>query len=425
MIAFMVLAFSSGAQDLSIHMLDSVYARTAVNPAYRFDKKIVVNLLGFTTGIYTNGIGLGDILQENGGFNQFNLKEGIGEVNESNYVMGEANLQLIGLGITFGRWQFSVGYDWHFIGANNYSRDLFLLLANGNAPYIGETLAVGPDLLLQGYHDLHIGASYQMKNVSVGARIKLLSGVNDMSTDRSSLQVTTDDEIYQLIIDSDYILNTTGIVEYDGIQNVDIDGDSFRFENFLGSNNGIGIDLGVDWSVTYKLNLSASILDIGSIDWLDDVVNYTSNMSNSFEGVDILDYIDDDEEVILEDSLYNLLDFTETNDSYSTSLGAKYHISARYKTNNKLTFGASYYLANNNINSRYMISANTQYKVFPWLSLGSGLASTSNSTFLIPFNTMLHLGPVSMYMSSDNILSGFSITCRKVSQIRLGLHLGF
>jgi len=422
---FAVVSISIQAQDLSIHMMDSVYARTAVNPAYRFNDKVVVNILGLSTGSYTNGISIGDILIKDGGLNQFQLKEGADKINDLNYITGEGNIHLIGLGLTFGKWQFSAGYDWHLAGGTNYTKDLYLLAANGNAPYIGETLDVGPDLLLQGYHDLHIGASYQMSNISVGARIKLLSGINDLSTSNSSVQLTTDEEIYQLTVASDYVMNTTGVVDYDGIDNIDVDGDSFGFSNFLGPNSGIGLDLGIDWKAADKISLSASVLDIGNISWSEDVVNYNSNQTNTFEGVDILDYIDDDNEVVLEDSLYNLLDFEESNNTYSTSLGTKFHLSARYIVSPKVTIGANYYKVNNQINDRYMISANAQYEAFSWLSLGGGLASTSSSSILIPFNVMLDFGPVTTYMSSDNIMSAFSITSSRVSQLRLGFQLGF
>jgi len=177
--------------------------------------------------------------------------------------------------------------------------------------------------------------------------------------------------------------------------------------------------------VTDKLNISASILDIGSISWSEDVVNYTSKESNSFEGVDILDYIDDDEDVVLEDSLFNLFDFEESNNSYSTALGAKIHLNMQYKMSPKLTLGANYYRASNQITSRYMLAANAQYKPWTWLSFGSGLATTSNSSILIPLNAMFHFGPVSAYMSSDNIMSAVSIKSGKVTQLRLGFQVGF
>ena len=426
--AILVLAFSAFGQDISIHMMDSVYTRTDVNPAYRFDKNIVINLPGITVGTYTNGVSVGDILIENGGLNELKLKEGINTVNDVNYATGESSVNLIGLGVTLGKWQLSTGYNWHIKGSTNYTKDVFLLAANGNAPYIGETLDVGPELLLQSYHEVYLGASYKMNNVTFGTRMKFLSGINDISTDNASIKLTTEEEIYQLRVESDYVLNTTGVVDYDGLNNVDIDGGKLSdelFSNFFGENSGVALDLGVDWKVNDKLSLSASVLDLGTIVWKKDVVNYISKGDNTFEGVDILDYIDDDQEVVLEDSLYNLLNFEERNEAYSTSVGAKINLSARYQMSPKLTLGANYYRASNAINSRYVMSVNGQYKALPWLSFGTGYGLSSNSPVLIPFNTMMHLGIVDLYVSSDNILSSFSIGSAKVSQLRLGLQLGF
>ena len=133
-------------------------------------------------------------------------------------------------------------------------------------PYIGETLDVGPELLLQSYHEVYIGASYQMSNITLGARIKLLSGINDISTDNASIKLTTEEEIYQLRVESDYVLNTTGIVDYNGIKDVDIDADKLLdelFSNFLGDNIGLAFDFGLDWKVNDKFNISASILGLG------------------------------------------------------------------------------------------------------------------------------------------------------------------
>ena len=234
-----------------------------------------------------------------------------------------------------------------------------------------------------------------MSNITLGARIKLLSGINDISTDNASIKLTTEEEIYQLRVESDYVLNTTGILDYNGIKDVDIDADKLLdelFSNFLGDNIGLGFDFGLDWKVNDKFNISASILDLGKISWNKEVTNYKSKGDNTFEGVDILDYIDDDQEVVLEDSLYNLLDFEESNEGYSTSVGARIHLSTRYQMNPKLTLGTNYYRASNTINSRYLLSVNCQYKTLPWLSIGTGYGISSNSPILIPLNTMFHIG---------------------------------
>ena len=227
-IVIVLVGFSAIAQDISIYMMDSVYARTDVNPAFRFSNNLVFDLPGISAGAFTNGVTIGDLLIENGGLNELKLKEGMEDVNDINYVTGNMAVNIIGVGLNMGKWQLSIGYNWHYQGSINYTKDIFLLAANGNAPYIGETLDVGPELLLQSYHEVYIGASYQMSNITLGARIKLLSGINDISTDNASIKLTTEEEIYQLRVESDYVLNTTGIVDYNGIKDVDIDNDAFK-----------------------------------------------------------------------------------------------------------------------------------------------------------------------------------------------------
>jgi len=65
-IVIVLVRFSAIAQDISIYMMDSVYARTDVNPAFRFSNNLVFDLPGISAGAFTNGVTIGDLLIENG-----------------------------------------------------------------------------------------------------------------------------------------------------------------------------------------------------------------------------------------------------------------------------------------------------------------------------------------------------------------------
>lgn len=411
------------AQSMSIHMLDSTFTQLEVNPSYRFSHKIQISLPSMYAGYYSNSLSAGDVLSDNGGINTINLSDGIQNFQPDNNLSTESNLQFIGLGINAGNWQINAGYNWRITGVVSYTEQLANLLARGNAPYIGQRIDISTPFNYQSFHEMYLGASYQLSDISLGFRVKYWSGIETVSTDRSNLYITTDDEIYALTVESDYLINTSGVLDYNGIEDIDFSSDLYSTNNIFGANRGIGFDIGFDWQLSDKISIAASVLDIGNIDWSTNVENYTSNEIGSYEGVDILDFIDDDEQIILEDSLSNLLNVQSSKKSFTTTVGSKIHLSSKYIINDRHQIGLSYGRYNYHISSRDILSIMHSSKIKDWLSGGLGFTITNNNYFAIPLNAILTLGPVKGFMTTDNIISLASIKKSKIGNVRVGVNI--
>ena len=153
------------SQDLNMHMLDSLLVRTETNPAYRFNKKLVVNLPGVYAGYYTDGISLGNFLTKNAnGVNEISGSTGLEDLSKNNFLTVEGRIALIAIGYDFGKLQLSSGYNWVTQGSMVYTKDLVSLITYGNAPYIGKKMDVSTPVLFQSYHETNFGGSYEWSN---------------------------------------------------------------------------------------------------------------------------------------------------------------------------------------------------------------------------------------------------------------------
>lgn len=296
------------------------------------------------------------------------------------------------------------------------SRDMINLALDGNAPYIGETLELAPDIRTNIYNSLYLGFSKKLGNIDIGARMSYLSGLQNLSVESSQLNVRTSPEFYQLQFDNDFRINSSGGIVYNSLDDIesDIQGASF------GANSGIAFDLGIVLRLADNFTISASAIDLGSIRWSDDPQNFASTGSFEYDGVDINDFIDDDVEIELTDSLKNILNIVETNNAYSTTLAARYLLGAEYVLNNKLRLGAVVSLRDIHDTQTYSLGLNAAARLTSFWDLGIIYSSRSGNTFNLGLHTTLNMGPIQFLLASDNIF-GLDISESTSAHFRTGL----
>ena len=124
-----------------------------------------------------------------------------------------------------------------------FPKSLFELIQNGNGgANLGRSLSVnglGPDF----NHYREYGLSYsQIVNdkIQVGARVKLLSGFQNISFNNSQLTWTTDSLDYSWDVEGAFNLNSSGVLGGE---------DMFDVSNLISGagNRGFGLDLGISF----------------------------------------------------------------------------------------------------------------------------------------------------------------------------------
>jgi Family of unknown function (DUF5723) len=172
--------------------------------------------------------------------------------------------------------------------------DLANLAINGNKDYIGKVyelneLNVNADLLTV----FHFGYHKQVnEKFIVGGRAKIYSGIfNVNSTNNGGYLYTipSNNSIYEQVIVADITVNSSGIEKftkngYSGDVKSDIQSDIIK-KSFLGGNLGLGFDLGFTYYPKKKVQITASLIDVGFIRNTSDVKNITLKGFYKYEGL--------------------------------------------------------------------------------------------------------------------------------------------
>lgn len=416
-------------QDLSTHFMRGTWQANQTNPALWPDKKVIIGLGGVYNNLFADNITYNDVIIDGSdGGKVLDIGAAIPQLEDENFIREDFSLETISVGLRFGKLSVSVGHAFRLRAYMNYPKTMAQVIWEGNAQFIGQEVAIGPDVQLTGYNELSFGAAYQVSDrLTIGGRAKLLGGFADVSVENDDLRLFTDDDVYQSTVNGGYRFSSAGSIQYDGFDDFELDFDFDRFDvgEIFGSNSGFAFDLGAHLDLG-KLEISASALDIGGIDWEDDVTNYTVN-EGEFNGLDIADdLLDENSETIsLIDSLEEVFNFTETAEGYRTDLPQRYYLSATYQFNDMWRFGGLLYGESYRDEFFPAVAVSANAKVLSFLEVGAIYAFRSETFDNLGLNAAVNLGPVQLVAATDNILTAFDVLNSNSANFRVGVNLQF
>ena len=305
------VVYDSSAQNSQVLYHMNLPQRHLLNPALRPTNSVYIGLpavSGINLNINNNFFNYSDVLAQSGDslitllHPDFNIDNFISKIKDVNAIEPQVMVQLFGLG-------FNAGKDLYiFLDINERIEanvalpgDLLRLGLQGNEPFIGKTIdfsSLRTDVMW--YREAGLGFSKDItRNLRIGIKGKLLSGMASASTDVRSLGITVNDD-YSHIIDADMTMNLS--VPLDTILDADnnlsgFEFDSTRFDKgieivnyFLsGENNGLGLDIGAEYAFSDRLKASVAITDLGYIKWKRDIKNIKAEGHYDFTGIDISD----------------------------------------------------------------------------------------------------------------------------------------
>jgi len=421
-VVFVGLCAQVKSQNLHYFFIDDIYQRSYFNPA--LNNK---NNLSFATGleldISTNGPSIADATSKNpsGGL-IISAADAISEMNETNDIYGYTSVNTFDASIKLPFVRVSIGHAWKADAWLEYTRDLAELVTNGNSAFIGQTMNLSPQIDYINYNEVYLGLQKSFGPLSLGLKIKRLSGVESIRTGNNKIDLTTSDDVYQLTVDSDFDISSSQAFEYMDIENFDVDIDNISFNNFMKNNGGWAFDFGASFNAGDKLELSLGIVDLGGMDWDVEPKIYTSTKVQTFDGIDVADYITSDEEFVILDSIEALLDLTETNEVFSTTLPAKMFLGGKFKVSDLWTVGTLIQSNGTGDRRANIIAFNGTAKLYDFLSVGAMYSIRSGNPANIGLHAVLSLGPVKSFLSTDNMF-GIGSLSSKNSNLRFGLSI--
>ena len=432
--AVAVNLFNLGAesqQDLTIYHMPGIQQSHYVNLSQRPDNRINIGL-PVISSIYLrqqNTFLNPDILFDNTSNGVvFNTNDFRNSLRNKNFLGADAAVDLFSFGIKIGKNYASFSVRERISARVTIPGDLLNFSFTGNADFDeldNGTLDFSPlDLRLNHYREYGISLNRKFKNgFSAGVRLKYLYGMENVTIRNNDLNWRTDPVTWDHNISGQIEAYSSGFAPLiTNDQNDKLDIEDGRISDYLlkRKNRGVGLDFGVGLQVTDKLNLSASVTDLGFINWKSYNKNFVSQQASfNYDGIFISEndiYADstftDSLEMAFNDlweSFKDEFEISENEDSYTSFLPARVYIGAEYDLfKNNLFAGSVGGLLQTEIyrgqfsptltlsyNQRVQnwLSASFSYSIIDWdyRNLGAGLAINS--------------GPVQYYLVADNLLA--------------------
>ena len=410
-------AFTKGiyAQEATTYFMHKNQQIHLLNPAMNGNCKFYFSLPGFSfiqPGYTNKGLQIFDILE-----NPSNLRDILEPVNSFNFDM---QYEIFSAGVKLRKSYLSLSISNKTNLNIGIPRDFFVFIWEGNRNYIDKTLNLNDfNFDFNNYLELSLGYSYQiLENLRIGGKFKILNGTINMNTEYWEMGIYTAPNTYELDVHSNILINMSTPVNPEfSVDNPEVIedwssmDDVFTDHKYFTKNLGFGIDLGAVYDYNENLSFSASVIDLFSyIDWNTGVNNVTQNGSYHFSGIDLNPIIYGDGETNddlldeLTDTLSSVFEFSATNNSYRTKISSKYFISGNYKFYSWLDAGVlisgRYYNDKNYMASTF--SANSFLLKF--LSMSASYTIYDSGSSNIGLGLGFKLGPVQLYIASDNIL---------------------
>lgn len=425
-----------GQGEFSLYNLNkSVPQAHQLNPAFRPDAKIVIGLPVISSSHVSVDM---DQLSFNQVFTEsveqsltLNAENVSNALRDKNNFSIQSDLQLFFLGLNLGNNFFSLAVNDRVSSWLVYNKDIvdLALFGNGDERTFGRNLSLDQMLLRQNlYHEIALGFATDIGDkLSIGARIKFLSGVLNAQTEQVSGYLRTD-------ADSIHITNSNIVFKNSGYNYFTEDLDILSmYRNtlpFVGGNNGFGLDIGIQYHITDRINLSASVTDVGYINWKENTQSFSfDDVTYSFKGFDVVDLINNDganndffqNEL---DSLGNLYTLQENeNIAYKSSLVSNFYTGFDYKITGMHHVGAQVYgkIAEGNVTPEFGVYYNLQFRDV--VNAVVNASFRNGQVHAVGAGVSFDLGPIQIYGTSESITSLINPQAANLVDARVGINL--
>ena len=415
-IYFFILIFTTtvvSAQEINtLYFMNSIPQSNSLNPAIQRNCRVFIGLPALSSIYFdfSTGIGYNDVFTKNNTTNEFNIDidKLITRLDTTNYFSSSVNINLFSLGLKFkNNLSFTLDVSDKVFARVGIPKDLFRFAWQLNSQFEGKRANFDNfNVDLNYYHEIALGVSKKIGQITVGAKGKVLFGIGNITSEKSKLGISSDPTNFDITLDSDILINTSGpfniTQEQDSSISAELNDDKSITDILLNRENmGFALDAGIVYDINNFVSVSASVIDLGFINWNSDVNNISQTGSYTFSGIDMHDTSSIS---AISDSIENFFRFNPiTQNSYSSSLASKIYFGGAFKLNKNISFGvlSRGELYNKKYSQGFTFSANTHFLKF----LSTTVSYTMNEKGYDNFGFGLGLkgGPLQFYLVSDNI----------------------
>ena len=302
----------------------------------------------------------------------------------------------------------------------------FLAQGNGSDLLLGQRASFdGLGASLLSYIEYGLGYTRNVNDkLSVGGRLKLLSGLANLKGTNTKIGITTDASDYSLTIDGQADLKSSNTAIFsDSAYSSTLDYMRLAKMAYNFSNFGLGFDLGGTYKLLDNVVLKASVIDLGFIKWTQGIANYqVKPFSYKFNGINLNEVLKENSNTDTEsltDSLSSIFKTGKSTESYITGLPTRVYLGGDYIWNKYFTSGVNFYNEFYNSSYRAGLIISSTLSVSHWfgMTLNYGMYAGSFS------NVGLGLRLRGFYILTDNLISAINYQATRVASIAFGFNI--
>jgi hypothetical protein len=423
-VVFLALSIGLSAQsDMMLYNFNAIPQSHYTNPAMPQQAKWYIGLpaiSGISTHYHNSGFSAADLFEAGTNIND-NLAQITANLDSRSQLNINNRIELLGIG-------FKVGDGFVNIGANqsvNFTMDipyqLFDILFSGGGSVTNLDLNEF-DLEVLARTDFYLGYQHRFlkDRLTLGVKAKYIFGQQHAYTDRMNLKLENDGP-YRINAVTDILVRSSGPSAFENFDSGQI------MELALPNNTGFAFDFGAHYKINDHFDVSASLLDMGSITYNDNNRDYISQGEFEFDGIDF-DLSQDDFGQALNDardSLEAALNFREeAGNVYSRDLMRRAFVSVNYHINDKHSFGALFHTRI--WNGEYFNDYGVNYvgRLSRTFQFTTGYSLINGTQHNIGAGFDVKLGAFQLYLMTDNALAA-DYSSVQTTNFRFGINLTF
>jgi len=429
-LVFISLSQVMAQNNLTLYNIKPVPQRMAINPAFTPTCKWyfgtpALSSLDFSYNSRVIGLNeLSSTLEPNGSNYTFDMTKLANVFSNGVSVRSAYNHEWISFGFRLRKSMWSFSINEKLKSRVLLPPDFFRLVFEGNGgDNVGDVFDLGfaMDFIHTREFALGYSRSFIDDKLRIGGRIKYIAGINAIQTERNDLIFETSAKAFTYNVKSDLKFNSSLMP---------IDSNTTLNSVLLGNqqNSGFGIDVGANLKLNKKLSLSASIIDLGVVQWKDNLKStFTKNpgVYHEYKGMDIQDFLVDSTNQkkgfeTFKDTLMEIIALDTSSEYFSTGLMGEFYVGGNLHITKNHNIGALMYgsFYKKEFYPALTLSWNSQ--IGRILAFSASYTMYRESYVNLGFGAALKLGPEQFYITTDNAISSVTDNTRN-----LGIHFGW
>lgn len=432
--------YGKAQQDLTLTNLDYIQQVQYVNPAFRPLAKINIGFPSISS-IYINHNNTiftpKDFFETSGNTTSIRIEHLKKMWKKRNDLSLSLKYDILNFGFAVKKNYFSLNITENLYTRITLPKDflLFPLTGNASSELENNTLDFSNLALeLNHYREYAFGFQRNLNDrINIGGKLKYLYGMENIHTKKTNLTWKTDPETFDWTINGSFALNTSGVASLTDTINNNHELENKKYIDYATKkkNRGLGIDIGGTFKLTDKIDLFASVLDLGFISWKSDNKNLVLDDGKFvFSGIDMTNVIFSPDSVQqdsidaaykrIENEARDAFSASENKNSYRSSLISKFYIGGTYKLyeTQKLSGKIGALAYGELLQGRIKPAITLSYTQ----NLGKILQATASYSMSrrsynnLGLGASLNIGFFQLYLVADNIMAGRMASFTRIGQ---------